>query len=273
MIALVADAGARSGLGHLARATAVGCALRALGAPVRPLGFELDAPRELDGLRWEPLRGDVPPRAVVDSYLLGEVPGALLRWDDGEGAEAAIVVRGELALAALRRDLWGLAPRAVRDEVRRTLVTVGGGDPAGNAATLAAEVRAAVDGEVLLVRGPYATFAVPDGVQVLDPQPSLVPLLREADLVVSAAGQGALEAAATGAPTVAVPVVANQRRNARALLAAGAAVVCDPARVGPAVRELAADAARRRELAATAQAAVDGHGALRLARALLDAAV
>ena len=47
--------------------------------------------------------------------------------------------------------------------------------------------------------------------------------VRGADVVVTAAGQTSLEAVATGAATIAVPMVGNQRRNAEALRAARAA--------------------------------------------------
>lgn len=76
----------------------------------------------------------------------------------------------------------------------------------------------------------------------------------------TAAGQTALEAAATGAATVAVPLVANQRRNAQALAEAGAALIAEPG------DELQAVAALdRAALATRAQRGVDGYGALRIA--------
>ena len=69
-----------------------------------------------------------------------------------------------------------------------------------------------------------------------------------------------MEAAATGAATVAVPLAPNQRPNARALEQAGAAVIAEPGDVVAAVGEL-----DREALAAAGQRAVDGYGALRIA--------
>ena len=65
------------------------------------------------------------------------------------------------------------------------------------------------------MRGPYATFEPPAGVELVDAPPSLLAELLAADVVVTAAGQSALEAAATGAATVAVPLAPNQWPNAR----------------------------------------------------------
>ena len=78
--------------------------------------------------------------------------------------------------------------------------------------------------------------------------------------MVTAAGQSALEAAATGAATVAVPLAPNQWPNARALEQAGAAVIAEPDEVVAAVGGL-----DREALAAAGQRAVDGYGALRIA--------
>jgi spore coat polysaccharide biosynthesis predicted glycosyltransferase SpsG len=77
-----------------------------------------------------------------------------------------------------------------------------------------------------------------------------------ADVVITAAGQTALEAVATGAATIALPLVDNQRRNADALAAAGAAIVSDMTIPGYEARG---------ELARRGQTAVDGYGALRIA--------
>ena len=163
--------------------------------------------------------------------------------------------------APLRPPYWGLPPRTVRPVLGRILVTTGGGALQAAGVATAAALRDAYPGvTVALVRGPYATFAPPEGVELVDAPPTLLPALLAADVVVSAAGQSALEAAATGAATVAVPLAPNQRPNARALEQAGAAVIAAPGDVAAAVGEL-----DREALAAAGQRAVDGYGALRIA--------
>jgi spore coat polysaccharide biosynthesis predicted glycosyltransferase SpsG len=94
--------------------------------------------------------------------------------------------------------------------------------------------------------------------------------LLAADIVITAAGQTALEAAATGAATVAIPFVDNQRRQAARLAEAGAAIAAEPHGAVAAARKL-----DRAALAQAGQAAIDGYGALRIAfaiAALADAA-
>jgi spore coat polysaccharide biosynthesis predicted glycosyltransferase SpsG len=124
---------------------------------------------------------------------------------------------------------------------------------------------AAPDAVVAVTAGSLAGRDAPDGVELVPPAASLRDELLAADLVVTAAGQTSLEAAATGAPAVVVPMAPNQRPNAAALSAAGAAVVGDPRE---AISELVADAGRRAALARAAQAVVDGQGARRIAAAL-----
>jgi UDP-N-acetylglucosamine:LPS N-acetylglucosamine transferase len=138
------------------------------------------------------------------------------------------------------------------------------------AARLAAAARgAAPHATIALVRGPQATSPLPPGVEAVAGAASLAAELARADLVVCGAGQTALEAAATGAPAVVVPLAENQHHNAAALRAADAARVADRIEdVAAAVAELIGDAAARAALGARAQRAVDGYGAFRIAWAV-----
>ena len=292
---VVADAGERSGLGHLSRSTAVAVALRCHGVAVECLARGAGAAFERDGVRWAPLPEDVPlPRVpdglVVDSYSLSpaEVEAATARrlvvlHDGGEvpaRADLVVAVAGEpsdgagrtlggLAYAALRPAFWGVPPRRVADRVRRVVVSVGGGQLAEAGYELASCVRSALPGaSVALVRGPAAFGDVPEGVEPIDAPRSLLGPLLEADLLVTAGGQTLLEAAACGTPTAVVVLAENQRRQAQRLAEAGAARLVDPPdpeQLAAAVSELAGDAAGRDELARSAQLAVDGFGALRVA--------
>ena len=185
---------------------------------------------------------------------------------------AGIEVLAGLAYAPLRAPYWALPARAVGAEVARVLVTTGGGVFPEAALAAAADARAALPAaRVRLVRGPHMRIEAPPGVELVDAPASLHDELLAADLVVTAAGQTALEAAATGAPTVAMALVPNQRGNADALSAAGAALlVAGPgAPLRAALAHLAGDRAARAALALRAQAAVDGRGAARIAERLV----
>jgi spore coat polysaccharide biosynthesis predicted glycosyltransferase SpsG len=95
--------------------------------------------------------------------------------------------------------------------------------------------------------------------------------LDRADVVITAAGQTAIEAAATGTPAIVTALVDNQRANARTLTRLGTAAPLDPdapaGAVGRLLDELA-DPAVRGQMSRAAQSAVDGRGALRVAEAV-----
>ncbi len=280
MIAVVADGGPGAGLGHLGRCSAIAAALRARGAEVACRAYGAQAPVTMDGVEWTPgvAEGDV---VVLDTYTLPEAerealaaraPLVAMHDFGGAPAGAALVVSvgGEpgprtlagLRYAPLRSPFWGLPQRTVAPAARRVLITTGGGPLQDAGVALAADAVGSFE-QVALVRGPYATFDAPHGVELIDAPPSLLEQLLAADVVITAAGQTALESAATGAATVAVAFVDNQRRNAAALAAAGAAVAAEPHEAVAAARSL-----DREALARAGQAAVDGYGALRIAFAV-----
>jgi hypothetical protein len=245
-------------------------ALRARGSDPVCIAYGAEAPRVVDGIEWTP--GPAQPALLLDTYTMPERHALAVFHDEGEpppGIRLAIAIEpvpgvetlAGLRHAPLRAPFWGLPERRVRPAVERILVTTGGGALQAAGVATAAALRDAYPGAtVALVRGPYATFEPPPGVELVDAPPSLLPELLAADVVVTAAGQSALEAAATGAATVAIPLAPNQWPNARALQDAGAAVVVPPDDVVAAVGAL-----DRHALAAAGQRAVDGYGALRIA--------
>jgi len=108
----------------------------------------------------------------------------------------------------------------------------------------------------------------PDGVEVLDrPRSLLEPLLR-CDAVVCTGGQTLLEAAATGAPALALEGAANQRRQIAALAAREAVLPVTEEAVPEAIERLLDSPDARRRLSERARATVDGRGALRVAEEL-----
>jgi spore coat polysaccharide biosynthesis predicted glycosyltransferase SpsG len=276
---VIADGAPGAGLGHLARGSAIVAALRARGLDVLALAYGAAAPLSLDGIAWTPYRAPGGADAIVlDTYTmpaderdaLAALAPLACFYDLGEvprGAALVIGPGGDLAglrHAALRAPFWGLPERRVRGAVERVLVTTGGGALRDAGSALAAQVAGVLpDAVVALVRAPLARFDAPPGVELVDAPASLLHEFLAADVVVTAAGQTSLEAVATGAATVALPLVDNQRANAAELERAGAALVVTPEAVPAAIASL--DTARREALARAGQAAVDGYGALRIA--------
>jgi spore coat polysaccharide biosynthesis predicted glycosyltransferase SpsG len=293
---LAADAGPDVGLGHVSRTGAVAAALRTRGWGVRCLALGADDGFERDGIEWEPWELDRrPPRAdaiVLDSYHFDAAAARreaqrsllVLMHDRGDPiAEAGLLVtvgggesprRGWLTgprFACLRPPFWGLPIRAPRAEVEHVLVATGGGDPGGAAAGLAeACAQVLPNARVRRLRGPQAPSVAADGVEEVGPVDCPADLLLDSDLVVTAGGQGALEAIATGAACVLVPLADNQRAQVERLVAIRAAVAAEPApeQVAAEAARLAADTPARAGLATNGQRAVDGYGALRVAFAI-----
>jgi spore coat polysaccharide biosynthesis predicted glycosyltransferase SpsG len=294
---VVADGGPESGLGHVARSSALAVALGRLGVGVRCLALGADGPLQRDGVSWDPIaRLDDVPLAdasvlVLDSYRLGEgdvaglpaaVPLVVLQEHLPPPSRAALIVSAGaepdgdprrlagLEYVSLRPAFWSAPPRDIAERVRHILVTTGGGDPVpGLGAQLAAAAHDALpEAEVTLVRGPFGfPGPPPPGVELLDAPASLHGPLLATDLAVTAGGQTLLEAAALGTPSIAVVAAENQRQQALRLAELGAARVLElPAdELAVLLRRLDASADERRELARRSQAAVDGRGAERVA--------
>jgi spore coat polysaccharide biosynthesis predicted glycosyltransferase SpsG len=154
--------------------------------------------------------------------------------------------------------------------VERVLVATGSGEFDALGGELAHALAAAAPAlQVWLVRGPDARGAAPDEVSTLSAPDSLLTPFLEADLVVTTGGQTVLEAVASGAPCVALPLVDNQRPQVAVLADAKALVRVDtPDEAVVAVGDLIQDGAGRRRLGSVGQATVDGYGALRIAFAI-----
>lgn len=275
---VAADAWPDAGLGHLGRSGAVAVALRSRGVTVEARAIGAREGEQRDGVSWSPVddAGQIDaPVVLLDSYRtprevaeeLALTASVAVMHDEGvppSGAAFVVDPAADLRHACLRPAYWGLPRRTPRDRVERVLVTTGGGDPGGRGVALAEAARDALPGvTVALVRGPQAPAGAPDGVEVVRAPASLLDELLRADLVVSGGGQTLFETAACGTPCVAVALATNQNRSLDALAAVGAvATRLDDLGL------LAEDPAARAAMAAAAQTAVDGYGALRVAFAL-----
>jgi spore coat polysaccharide biosynthesis predicted glycosyltransferase SpsG len=298
---IVADAGRRAGLGHLARCTAIAVALSCRGVDTRCLALGAEAPLVQDGIAWEAVESAerIPPAPapvlLLDSYRVppaalrarldvgalalmhdrGQVPdgAALVITSDHELSDGRLGVIGGPRMTCLRPAFWGLPDEPPTPaSLRRVLVATGGGDPGGHAIPVAERVRSTLpEAEVRLVRGPYAHWEAPPGIATLDRPASLLEALLEADLVVTAAGQALYEAMAAGTATIALPLAENQRAAARAFELLGATEVVEPdalEALGQRLERLDEHPAECGVRARRARVLVDGYGALRVAHRL-----
>lgn len=177
--------------------------------------------------------------------------------------------------------------RTIAEQVRRVLVTVGGGDPEQLTPKL---VRWAADtlkdASVDVVIGPMfdnqnlpSADLKPAAAAVYSNPQNIRSIMLGADLALCGGGQTTYELAATGTPAVAIRLADNQTQNLAGLNSAGALVwagdVHDAdleAKTNRALAALAGDPARRAALSQRGRALVDGQGATRVALAILDLA-
>ena len=290
---LVADASAGAGLGHLARCTALACALSTKGFELETLGLGGEEAVELDGVHWAPWQPEaalvaavtepVPDLLVLDTYdriawqQVAELPHRLLvAFEDAlphPGAAGMVIGPqqdgGGLRFACLRQPFWEVGPRTIRESPERVLVTTGGGDLGGLAGRIATHLGERLPQvQIELVWGPGFVGEPPQNVTVLEQPPSLLEPLLRADAVVCAGGQTMLEAAATGTPAVVLEGAPNQRPQIASLASREAVLPVGEDEVPEALENLLRSASHRRELSGRAQEAVDGRGALRIASEL-----
>lgn len=282
-VVLVFDDGPGAGMGHRRRMWALGTALQGLGylpdlVPSGGGGVDADVV-VVDSYRYrvdEPGHYRARVLAAVDD--LGRDLGCDVVVDPNPGAAPEIHRAARRALvgpayALVDPALADLATRPVHERVETALVASGAHDPglAGpRMAAALAELLPAV--EVRLAVGPWTQARPPDGVVAVRTESGLGPVLADADLVLTGAGVTLVEALALGRPSVAVVLADNQLQAALGVEKAGAALRADVSDAPRIAAELAHDLARRRALSAAARALVDGQGADRVARVLLELA-
>lgn len=278
-------------------------AVVASGVPVVPM--------RRDALDTDALIELRPDWVVIDSYLIpaqsvtrldAVIPVLLLADGDSRGAAATLYLDQNLGAPPLEgvgvdSQLLGvdfaLVRRAVRDaavpdvahvrhEPPTAVVVLGGTDPDDRTVAVARACRriaARVSFTIVAPRRQHealkAIGADLASWRVLPPTPDLPALLSTADVIVSAAGTSAWDAATLGTPSVLLAIVANQQASLAAVvderLALGFDVVDRLGElddVADAVTALLEDAALRARLVAACRARFDGRGAVRVAQAL-----
>lgn len=280
---LAFDEGPDAGMGHRRRCAALAIALEARGSRAIAVPLAGDRPTRVDA-----------PTIVVDSYRTRADDRALYRaevvvaLDDltrdldvalvVDPAPGASSVPHQRAGRVLAGGAYAIVDPAVaknspvtrRVAPRSVLVATGASDASGAGARMAAAVACAHPAlRVRLVIGPWGDSRIPDGVEAVHAPDGLVTEIVGSDLVVTAGGVTLLESVALGVPTVAVVLAANQRRNVDGVVGAGAALAADLDRVSDVVTRLVADPVLRDDLATAGPALIDGHGANRVADAIV----
>jgi UDP-2,4-diacetamido-2,4,6-trideoxy-beta-L-altropyranose hydrolase len=186
----------------------------------------------------------------------------------------------------LRPEFWDVPAPEPRDDVGTVLVTFGGGDRLGLTVPIVRLIAEAPEfsrAKIVVLAGPFMAgaadlSALQSGAGRIDVRrapPQVVDVMRDADVAVSAGGQTLYELARVGCPTVGIEVSTDQTDQLRTLEARGVIRAVrgrsssDLQAVSAALRELAGDAAARRQLSSAGRCLVDGRGAQRVGEAIL----
>lgn len=183
---------------------------------------------------------------------------------------------------ALRKEFRDLhpQPKIVSKEVKEILVTQGGSDTRGfTPKILRALEKAACPARATVVLGPAfrherelqeAASALRRPLALLRDPDEMAPLMRRADLAVTAGGITLFELACLGVPSIVVCGERFETETADRMAKAGAAVhlgfggELKEERLSEAVEALAADPEQRKRLSARGKEQVDGQGAARV---------
>ncbi len=191
--------------------------------------------------------------------------------------------------ALLRREFQHQAEnqKPLARSIKKILVTMGGSDPAN----VGAKVMQALtqlnleDFTARIIVGPVnphgkrlrAIASASPWPMILEAGPRrMAPLMRWADLAITAAGGTCWELAAMGVPMMTLTVADNQRPIARALEANGASVdlgwheEVSAERIVATIAELTDDLARRARMSENGRGLVDGQGVERVVKAMRE---
>ncbi len=176
------------------------------------------------------------------------------------------------------------AHRNRRRPIQSVVITFGGSDPDDETARIVKLfAQHSHSWKVVAILGPGYTgraeeVALPDGsVELRRNVADMVQVLAAADLAISGAGGTALELACLGVPGLLLVLSDDQQRIASGLAEVGAAInlgwfkhVTDHD-IWHTIEQVAADSMRLDGMSAAGQRLVDGQGAKRITRAIIDA--
>ena len=226
---------------------------------------------------------------TIDDHGDGEFPAEVVVVHCAPGAERLPPARARTfagpCYALLRPEFAQPVERRLSREVTRVLIMLGGGDPHGLTPRLIEWTRRTLGPvQIDVVIGPLCDEKMVGGLNGRHPgityhrQPSHIrDLMLAADLAVSGGGQTTYELAATGTPAIAIRLAENQTNTLQGFAEAGALLwagdVSDPDLEGRLIEmltRLTQDSARRITMSATGRRLVDGRGATRVARGIVE---
>ena len=181
--------------------------------------------------------------------------------------------------AVLAPDFWAQPVRgAALKGVLHLLLLAGGADSADSLLNLARRLGRLERFQLTVVAGPFAQNslevgklcgALPRPARFLKNPASLYPVMKQADLAVSAAGQTLYDLACAGCPAIAFEAAPNQAGQLRAMQDQECVIRIESrggfSGLEEAVLRLAGDPPRRERMARQGQRLVDGRGAARVA--------
>lgn len=187
-----------------------------------------------------------------------------------------------LAYAVLAPEFWNrpTRPRAP-EKASRLLLLSGGADGAGSLPDFLRRLdRLETDFQITVVIGPFfrnrkeiesVCFGMRQTARLVQNPSSLLPLIQEADLAVSAAGQTLYDLACAGCPALAFEAASNQAGQLAALEREGSVIRLKPdgSDLEATVERVASDQALRERMTRRGQSMIDGLGAERVASSLL----
>lgn len=188
------------------------------------------------------------------------------------------------AYAPLRSAFRHCAEKKIREEIRSLLLLSGGADPYGVIRGLLERLDLDAYDMIYAVCGRYnpdyealrAQYDACPNVRIVPSVPDLDRYMKEVDLAVSAAGSTLYELCATGTPAISYTTADNQRDNARQFQTDGLMPYAGDMRESGTLDKmvhLLDGRIRGRDvrcgISGRMQAAVDGDGAVRIARRLL----
>lgn len=220
-------------------------------------------------------------RLAAHLAVLPPVPQTrALAWDGFAGDK--IVGWDHMPMRLSLRDVRRPAPGAAA----RLLVTMGGADPAGLLPRVVKSIDAldAPFEGVALAGKAFSHDAALDAAlsgarhvwKVLRDVDDVVPLFASADLAIAAYGVTAHELCAVGTPAVLVSLTPDHEQSASALVDAGAALSAGlpdaalESRIAAHAARLICAPEQRARMGASARALIDGRGAERLARRIVE---
>lgn len=177
---------------------------------------------------------------------------------------------------------------AEQRKIERVLIAFGGTDPVNGTGIALGALEATDIPRIDVMLGAKATYLdavkeqaarMGDRVTLMLDVAEVAEAMAQADLVIGAPGTGTWERACLGLPSLLVVIASNQRINAEAVAARGAALICGSITTEPEDKVVAAlranldrlcnDPVLYRRMHEAALALTDGRGALRLAAAVV----